>query len=178
MRLLCPRNSLGKSIGVECHSLLQRTFPTQWSNPGLLHCRHILYRLSYREVLIMTLSTIIIPYRVFFTALFLCSLVIYLSPPRNPPSPQSLIFLLSLQSFAFSRMTCTWKHTVCSLSDWLLSLRNTHLRFPMCCQKEMTIDFRTIAWKIPWTEEPGRLQSMGSQRVGHNWATSQHFMCC
>ena len=31
----------------------------------------------------------------------------------------------------------------------------------------------TLAWKIPWTEEPGRLQSMGSQRVGHDWATSQ-----
>ena len=30
----------------------------------------------------------------------------------------------------------------------------------------------TLAWKIPWTEEPGRLQSMGSHRVGHNWATS------
>ena len=30
----------------------------------------------------------------------------------------------------------------------------------------------TLAWKIPWTEEPGRLQSMGSQRVGHDWATS------
>ena len=30
----------------------------------------------------------------------------------------------------------------------------------------------TLAWKIPWTEEPGRLQSMGSRRVGHNWATS------
>ena len=30
----------------------------------------------------------------------------------------------------------------------------------------------TLAWKIPWTEEPGRLQSMGSQRVGLNWATS------
>ena len=29
----------------------------------------------------------------------------------------------------------------------------------------------TLAWKIPWTEEPGGLQSMGSQRVGHNWAT-------
>ena len=29
----------------------------------------------------------------------------------------------------------------------------------------------TLAWKIPWTEEPGRLQSMGSLRVGHNWAT-------
>ena len=30
----------------------------------------------------------------------------------------------------------------------------------------------TLAWKIPWTEEPGRLQSMESLRVGHNWATS------
>ena len=28
----------------------------------------------------------------------------------------------------------------------------------------------TLAWKIPWMEEPGRLQSMGSQRVGHNWS--------
>ena len=33
----------------------------------------------------------------------------------------------------------------------------------------------TLAWKIPWMEEPGRLQSMGSQRVGHDWATSLHF---
>ena len=30
----------------------------------------------------------------------------------------------------------------------------------------------TLAWKIPWTEEPGGLQSMGSQRVGHDWETS------
>ena len=30
----------------------------------------------------------------------------------------------------------------------------------------------TLAWKIPWTEKPGRLQSMGSQRVWHDWATS------
>ena len=30
----------------------------------------------------------------------------------------------------------------------------------------------TLAWKIPWTEEPGRLQPMGSLRVGHDWATS------
>ena len=35
-------------------------------------------------------------------------------------------------------------------------------------EKEMAIYSSTIAWKIPWTEEPGRLQSMGSQRVGHN----------
>ena len=35
-------------------------------------------------------------------------------------------------------------------------------------EKEMAIRFSTIAWKIPWTEKLGRLQSMGSQRVGHN----------
>ena len=35
-------------------------------------------------------------------------------------------------------------------------------------EKEMAIHSSTSAWKIPWTEEPGRLQSMGSQRVGHD----------
>ena len=35
-------------------------------------------------------------------------------------------------------------------------------------EKEMEIHSSTIAWKIPWTEEPGRLQSTGSQRVGHD----------
>ena len=35
-------------------------------------------------------------------------------------------------------------------------------------EKEMAIHSSTIAWKIPWTEEPGRLPSMGSQRVGHD----------
>ena len=35
-------------------------------------------------------------------------------------------------------------------------------------EKEMATHSRTIAWKMPWTEEPGRLQSMGSQRVGHD----------
>ena len=39
-------------------------------------------------------------------------------------------------------------------------------------EKEMAIHSITIAWKIPWTEKPDRLQSMGSQRVGHDWATS------
>ena len=36
----------------------------------------------------------------------------------------------------------------------------------------MALHSSTLAWKIPWTEEPDRLQSMGSWRVGHNWATS------
>ena len=35
-------------------------------------------------------------------------------------------------------------------------------------EKEMATHSSTTAWKIPWTEEPGRLQSMGLQRVGHD----------
>ena len=35
-------------------------------------------------------------------------------------------------------------------------------------EKEMAIHSSTIAWKVPWTEEPGRLQSMESKRVGHD----------
>ena len=39
-------------------------------------------------------------------------------------------------------------------------------------EKEMATHSSTLAWKIPWTEEPGGLQSMGSLRVRHDWATS------
>ena len=39
-------------------------------------------------------------------------------------------------------------------------------------EKAMAPHSSTLAWKLPWTEEPGRLQSMGSLRVRHDWATS------
>ena len=42
-------------------------------------------------------------------------------------------------------------------------------------EKETAPHSSTLAWRIPWTEEPGRLQSMGSQRVRNDWATSLHF---
>ena len=38
-------------------------------------------------------------------------------------------------------------------------------------EKEMATHSSVFAWKIPWTEEPGGLQSMGLQRAGHYWAT-------
>ena len=43
-------------------------------------------------------------------------------------------------------------------------------------EKEMTTHSSILAWKIPQTEDPGSLQFMGSQRVGHNWATSLSFL--
>ena len=48
-------------------------------------------------------------------------------------------------------------------------LRNLHTVLP---EKAMAPHSSTLAWKIPLMEEPGRLQSMRSLRVGHNWATS------
>ena len=91
-----PWNSLSQNTGVGNCSLLQGIFSTQGSNPGLPHCRQILYQLSHKG------------------------------------SPRIL--------------------------DWVA--------IPF---------FSTLAWKIPWTEEPGGLQSMGGRRVRYNLVTKQLF---
>ena len=57
---------------------------------------------------------------------------------------------------------------------WKLLEMQISSSLPIPVEKEMATHSSTLAWKIPWTEEPGRLQSMGSQRVGHEWATSLH----
>ena len=60
----------------------------------------------------------------------------------------------------------------------LPAMRETHVWSPCPedpLEKEMATYSSTFAWKIPWTEEPGRLQSMRSQRIGHDWATSPSF---
>ena len=54
----------------------------------------------------------------------------------------------------------------------LKTLRKNLLLPLLDAEKVMAPHSSTLAWKIPWTEEPGRLQSMGSWRVGHDWATS------
>ena len=41
-------------------------------------------------------------------------------------------------------------------------------------EEEMAAHSSILAWRIPWTEEPGRLQSLGSQRVRHNWSDLAH----
>ena len=47
-----------------------------------------------------------------------------------------------------------------------------HAVYALLSEKTMAPHFSTLAWKIPWMEEPGGLQFMGSLRVGHEWATS------
>ena len=65
--------------------------------------------------------------------------------------------------------SCTW------LSDY--TTITTMANSPYCTvkpntEKAMAPHSSTFAWKIPWMEEPGRLQSMESLRVGHDWTTS------
>ena len=55
------------------------------------------------------------------------------------------------------------KHLSAMLETWVRSLSQED---PL--EKEMANHSSTFAWKIPWTEEPGRLQSIGSQRFGHD----------
>ena len=51
-------------------------------------------------------------------------------------------------------------------------VRSQHQEDPL--EKGMATHFSIPAWRIPWTEEPWGLQSVGSQRVGHNWAINTH----
>ena len=80
------------------------------------------------------------------------------------PFPCLLIPLLclraSLVAQRLKRLPAMWE-------TWVRSLGRED---PL--EKEMATHSSILAWRIPWTEEPGGLQSMGSQRVGHDWATS------
>ena len=100
-------------------------------------------------------------------------------------------FFRAQASFWSNSHICTWLlenlekasllkflHLVAQMIKCLPAMRETRVRFlgqedPL--EKEMAIHSSTLAWKIPWTEDPNRLQSMGSQRVGPDWAMSLHF---
>ena len=65
----------------------------------------------------------------------------------------------------------SWASLVAQMVKPLPTMRETQVQSldsedPL--EKEMATHSSTLAWKIPWTEEPGRLQSMGSRRVGHD----------
>ena len=64
-------------------------------------------------------------------------------------------------------MAQTVKHLPTMQETWVQSLAGEDL-----LEKEMITHSSILAWKIPWTEKPGKLQAMGSQRVGHDRVTS------
>ena len=117
--------------------------------------------------------------------------------PRPFPIPASRWWVPSLIKYLFikcllhacqwalcRRHTCTHTHTH-SIKTWTSLVAQTLRNLPVTqetpvqslgqkdpLEKEMATHSSILAWKIQWMEEPGRLQSMGSQRVGHDWATS------
>ena len=75
---------------------------------------------------------------------------------RREQKPTPVFFRASLVAHRVKRLPATRETRVRSLGQ----------EDPL--EKEMATHSSTLAWKIPWMEEPGRLQTMGSQRVGHD----------
>ena len=64
-----------------------------------------------------------------------------------------------------------WTSLVAQMVNHLPTMQETRVQslgWGDSLEKEMATHSSILAWKIPWMEEPGRLQSMGSQRVGHD----------
>jgi len=79
-----------------------------------------------------------------------------------------LLFLLPLAPRVL------FSHVFCKFGLWSQLTRALYVGITTSHRREkaMAPHSSTLAWKIPWMEEPGRLQSMGSLRVRHNWVTS------
>ena len=71
--------------------------------------------------------------------------------------------MLILVQYRTSLVAQRVKHLFAMQETWVQSLGQEH---PL--EKEVATHSSTLAWKIPWIEKPGRLQSMGLQTVGHN----------
>ena len=83
---------------------------------------------------------------------------------------------LSISTSALGCPDVVWmnSHILKVIFFWAVDLNSGLKMFSkVCCpEKAIATHSSTLAWRIPWTEEPGGLQSMGSLRVGHDWATS------
>ena len=131
-------DSLGKNTEVGCHALLQGILPIQGSDPGLPHCKQILYRLSHQG------------------------------------SPRILEWVV----YSFSRESSqprNWSGVSCiaarSFTSW--ASREAPL-FLDPLEEGMATHSSILPRESPWTEEPAGLQSIGSQRVRHDWSNLAH----
>ena len=88
-----------------------------------------------------------------------------IDPPVGPE--QGFMFMISFPILWASLGAPMVKNLSAMQETWVLSLCWEN---PL--EKAMATHFSIFSWRIPWTEEPGELQSIGPQIVGHNWVTS------
>ena len=79
---------------------------------------------------------------------------------------------LNISHVLYGNVSVLLKGKLMTISNFFDIVINYSMVLRMLPEKIMVPHSSTLAWKIPWTGEPGRLQSMGSIRVGHNRATS------
>ena len=88
---------------------------------------------------------------------------------HHPPSP---IPLSNMPLFSPLLARSPWKAVCSSLSCPISSWECGGMQPPVLTREKETAPHSSVlAWELPWTEEPGRLQSMGLQRIGHDWVT-------
>ena len=102
-----------------------------------------------------------------------------MSDDSNTCTPCVFFFSFFLVLLIFNHLvSCLLACLVISIENWLLSVKNCswpYMIYPWlekAPEKAMAPHSSTLAWKIPWMEEPGKLQSMWSLRVRHDWTTS------
>ena len=94
------------------------------------------------------------------------TLITWLIMHWSPGSIYPLSIIKILEKLILYSKNAGWVEIQVKAGLWLTLAREDPL------EEEMAIHSSILAWKIPWTEESDRLQSMGSQRVGYNWETS------
>ena len=108
---------------------------------------------------------------IYFSALFL-PLSLFTSPMLLKLDHNFLLSLSPKSSLYWSNWVLL-PHMILYICDIQINSHKQYiLLYALPTEKAMAPHSSTLAWKIPWTEEPVRLQSMGSLRVGHDWATS------
>ena len=137
----------GKNTGVGCHFLLQGIFLTQGWNSCLLHWQEDSLPLSHQG-----------------SPNFPCKKVL---------NHNFNFFDIGLFRFSISvLLTCNFQGFYPDYLRFLFGgCENILVLLSANLEKGMAPHSSTLAWKTPWTEEPGGLQSMGSLRVGHDWVT-------
>ena len=106
------------------------------------------------------------------SAMFNCLLLHGLQHARLPcpsPTPRACS---NWHDWAWIWMKCPEALVLNMLVAYSSHLERYKIPISTLPEKTMAPHSSTLAWKIPWMEEPGELQSMGSLRVGHDWATS------